>query len=79
MAVGSEYQFPIAGRLELSGLMVRSHNDQSIAAISGELEGSRDGIVKRRHFRREPDPVHGVTGVVYAPAFHHQEEPRVPA
>jgi len=79
MAVGSEYEPAVACHLELSGLMVRSHNDQSIAAISGELEGSRDGIVKRRHFRREPDPVHGVTGVVYAPAFHHQEEPRVPA
>jgi len=79
MAVGSEYQFPIAGRLELSGLMVRSHNDQGIAAISGELEGYRDGIVKRRHFGREPAPVHGVAGVVYASAFHHQEEPRVPA
>jgi len=79
MAIGSEHQLPIAVHLELSGFMVCSHNDQGIAAFSGEVEGCQDGIIKRCYFGREPAPVHGVAGVVYAPTFHHQEEPGVPA
>jgi len=46
MAVGSEYELAVVSHLELSGLMVGSHNNQGIAAISGEPEGRRYCIVK---------------------------------